>query len=152
MEQMMKSRMPAMGDQREPSKLKKTGETDTLNGYPCVKYEVWRGGAKERELWVTGWDNVEGGGDVAEVFGEMAAFMKEMLDNLPQMGGQDSIGDPTFEHMKEINGFPVLTREYGGGTAASEGSLVASRKASLDPSKFDPPKNYKRMDMMKKRR
>ena len=150
MEKMMKSRMPDVGTPREPSELKKTGETDTVNGYPCVKYIVLRAGVKERELWVTGWDNVDGGADVASLFGEMADFMKEMLDSLPQIGGQKSFGDPTFDHMKEMNGFPVVTREYGdGGAVVSEATLKGSRSVNFSPGDFEPPKNYRHKDMMK---
>ena len=50
-EKMMKERMPqAQAPQRPKSELKKTSERATHNGYPCVKYEVQRGGRKVREL------------------------------------------------------------------------------------------------------
>jgi len=150
MEQMMKSRMPDMGTPREPSELTKTGETGTVNGYPCVKYIVVRGGVKERELWVTDWDNVSGGREVADVFYEMGAFMTEMLDSLPKMGGGGSLGDATYEHLKEMNGFPVRTVEYGSdGVKDGEATLTASKEADFDSADFDPPKKYKRKDLMK---
>ncbi len=150
MEQMMKGRMPDMGAPREPSELRKTGETDTINGYPCVKYIVIRGGTKERELWVTGWDNVAGGSEVANVFYEMGAFMTEMLDSLPKMGSGASLGDATYEHMKEMNGFPVRTLEYGDdGVFDGQTTLLSSKEVDHDPADFEPPKKYKRKDMMK---
>ena len=150
MEKMMKDRMPGMSSKRQPSELKKTGESDTVNGYPCVKYEVWRGGTKERELWVTDWSNLEGGSETAQVFMEMAGFMQEFLDSMPQMGERKSLGDGTFEHMKEINGYPVMTREYdAGGAVQNESQLLSARKATLDAADFEPPKKYKRKDIMK---
>jgi hypothetical protein len=150
MEKMMKDRMPGMSSKRQPSELKKTGESDTISGYPCVKYEVWRGGSKERELWVTDWSNVEGGSETAKTFTEMADFMQEMLDSLPQMGGGESLGDATFEHMKEMNGYPVMTREYStDGVVQNESKLKSARQATLDPADFEPPKKYKRKDIMK---
>jgi hypothetical protein len=149
MEQMMKSRMPDMGSPREPSELEKTGETDTVNGYPCVKYIVMRGGAKERELWVTDWDNVAGGREVADAFLEMGAFMTEMLDSLPKVGDR-SFGDATYEHMKEIGGFPVRTLEYGDdGILDGQSDLISSKNADFEATDFEPPKKYKRKDMMK---
>ena len=54
-----------------------------------------------------------GGEEVAALFHEMAGFMTSMLDSLPKMGGEHSLGDPAFEHMKEMNGFPVRTLEFG---------------------------------------
>jgi hypothetical protein len=150
MEKMMKDRMPGMGSKRMPSELKKTGDSNTINGYPCVKYEVWRGDTKERELWVTDWSNVEGGSEAAQVFKEMASFMKEMLDSLPEMGEAKSLGDTTFAHLKEMNGYPVMTREYNaGGAVENESTLKSARKATLDPADFEPPKQYKHKDMMK---
>ena len=150
MEQMMKSRMPSMGTPREPSVLKKTGASDSVNGFDCVVYEVWRSGVRERELCVTDWDNVAGGRQVADVFYEMGAFMTEMLDSLPTMGGGGSLGDAAYEHLKEMNGFPVRTLEYGDdGVLDGQSALISSKEVDFDPADFEPPKKYKRKDMMK---
>jgi len=150
MEQMMKSRMPDMGAPRQPSELKKTGGADNVNGFDCEVYEVWRSGVRERELCVTNWDNVAGGHEVAEVFYEMGEFMTEMLDSLPKIGGGASLGDDTYEHIKEMNGFPVRTREYDdNGTLAGQSSLISSKEADFDPADFEPPTSYKRKDLMK---
>jgi len=150
MEQMMKGRMPSMGTPREPSELKKTGASDSVNGFDCEVYEIWRSGVRERELCVTDWDNVAGGREVADVFYEMGAFMTEMLDSLPKMGGGGSLGDATYEHLKEMNGFPVRTAEYGDdGVLDGRSTLISSKEANFDPADFEPPKKYKRKDMMK---
>ncbi len=150
MEKMMKSRMPDMGAPREPSELKKTGGSESVNGFDCAVYEVWRGGVRERELCVTDWNNVAGGSEVADVFYEMGEFMTEMLDSLPKIGGGKSMGDATYEHLKEMNGFPVRTREYeDNGMLAGQSSLVSSREADFDPADFEPPTNYKRQDLTK---
>lgn len=150
MEKMMKSRMPDMAAPREPSELKLTGGNETVNGIDCVVFEVWRSGVRERELCVTDWDNVAGGREVADVFYEMGEFMTEMLDSLPQMGGGASLGDATYEHLKAMNGFPIRTREYDDtGKMTGQSSLVSSKEADFDPADFEPPKKYKRKDLMK---
>lgn len=150
MEEMMKSRMPAMAAPREPSELKKTGGSDTVNGFGCEIYEVWRSGVRERELCVTDWDNVADGREIADVFIEMGAMMTEMLDSLPKMGDGGSIGDAAFEHLKEMNGFPVRTREFGNdGILDGQSTLISSKKADFEPADFEPPKKYKRKDLMK---
>jgi len=150
MESMMKSRMPTMAEPREPSELKKTGSSDTVNGFDCENYEVWRSGIRERELCVTDWDNVAGGEDVAEAFQLMGEFMTEMLDSLPKMGDGASIGDASYEHLKEMNGFPVQMREYGDdGVLDGQSTLIGSKEVATDPADFSPPKKYKRKDMMK---
>lgn len=150
MEKMMKSRMPDMGTPREPSELKKTGASDSVNGFDCEVYEVWRSGVRERELCVTDWGNVAGGRQVADVFYEMGAFMTEMLDSLPKMGGRDSFGDAAYEHLKEMDGFPVRTLEYGDdGVLDGQSLLISSKEVDFDASDFEPPKQYKRKDMLK---
>ena len=150
-EQMMKQKMPdaAAAPQRPKSELKKTSERATHSGYPCVKYEVLRDGRKVRELWVTDWSNVEGGSDVVGAFEDMADFFTEMLDSLPSFGQESGpMGDPAFEHLREIGGFPVITREFDDdGSLEAESTLKSSRRQTLDPDAFEPPSGYKRQEM-----
>jgi len=123
---------------------------DTVNGFDCEIYEVWRSGVRERELCVTDWGNVAGGDDVVDAFHAMGEFMTEMLDSLPKMGNGASIGDAAYEHMKEMDGFPVRTREYGDdGVFDGESQLVEAKEVATDSSDFSPPKKYKQKDLMK---
>ena len=147
-EEMMKQRMPSQAPQRSKSQLKKTGETGTKNGYPCVKYDVYRDGARIRELWVTDWDNVEGGEDVVDAFEDMADFFQEIMDAMPDFGQGGPAEDPAFAHMREIGGFPVVTREFGDdGSLEDESTLRSARRRTLDPAEFEPPAGYKRRSM-----
>lgn len=151
-EDMMRKKMPqAQNVERPKTELRKTGETAQHNGYPCVKYEVLREGQKIRELWVTDWANIEGGAEVAELFYEMSEFFQEMLDSLPKFA--DSGGsDQALEHMREMSGFPVITRELSDdGSIESESSLTSARSQNLDPDAFEPPSGYKRQEMFKGR-
>jgi len=149
-EKMMKGRMPQQAEPREASELRKTGDRDTINHYPCVRYELWRGGLRVSELWVTDWSNIEGGPETTEAFHEMSEFFKEMLDSIPQFAGGNEVADAAFEHMKEMNGFPVVTREF-----ADDGSLErmvrlkSANRRTIDPTAFEPPPGYKRKDMFK---
>ena len=148
-EEMMKQRMPSQAaPQRPTSELRKTGERGTKNGYPCVKYDVYRDGRKVRELWVTDWDNVEGGSEVVDTFEDMADFFQELMDALPDFGQGGDTADPAFAHMKEIGGFPVVTREFDDdGSLEDESTLRSARRRTLDPSEFEPPAGYKRRTM-----
>jgi hypothetical protein len=150
-EEMMKKKMPqARAAERPKSELRNTGDRAEHAGYPCVRYEVLRGGRVVRELWVTDWSNVEGGAEAAELFLEMSDFFKQMLDNLPKFADQG--GDETLEHMQELNGFPVVTREFDeNGSLKIESSLQSANRQTLDPSTFEPPAGYKRQDMIKGR-
>ena len=141
---------PTAPSGRTASELKRTGERATHNGYPCVRYEVWQSGRKVRELWVTDWKNVEGGTDVVAAFEDMADFFREMMDSFPHMGGSGGpeFGDPAFEHMREIGGFPVVTREFDDdGSLEGETTLRSARRQTIDPDAFEPPSGYKRQEM-----
>ncbi len=151
LEQMMKGRMPAPAEApaRSKAELRNTGERDTRNGYPSVKYEATVDGRKTQEYWVTDWDNVEGGDDAVEAFRAMTGFLIQMRDSMPTFGVDEGVGDNPFEHMQEMDGFPVLTYEYASdGSIASESSLRSSAQRSVDPAEFEPPSAYKRREMM----
>lgn len=150
-EQMMKKKMPAgaqLPKTRPETELKKTGERGDQNGYPCVKYEVTRDGRKLREIWVTDWSNVEGGSDVVGAFNDMADFFHELMDSMPQMGGGGPVDGNVFEHMKELGGFPVVTKEFGDdGSLKGETTLHSAKRQDIDPDAFEPPSGYKRQEM-----
>ena len=152
-EKMMKQRMPAMQPPRRPAgELRKTADRADLHGYPCVKYEVLREGRKIRELWVTDWSNVEGAGEVAGVFRDMAAFFSEMLESFSSGAGpglSQTVGDNVFRHMNELDGFPVVTKNYGNdGSLTGESALRSAKHRAVDPAEFEPPAGYKRREMM----
>jgi hypothetical protein len=149
MEEMMRAHMPMQAGPSHPSELRKTGDTDTVNGYPCTRYEVWRGGVRESELWVTGWSNVEGGDEVVEAFEGMAAFFAELIEAMPDFLGAKSSADASMKHMTEMKGFPVVTRTFGdSGALEMETALTSSESVSLEPATFEPPAGYARQDMM----
>lgn len=147
-EQMMKQRMPGQKPQVSKSVLENTGVKETRHGYPCVKYIVRQDGEIVRVLWVTDWSNIDGAKGVGGAFEEMADFFTELLDSMPRFGSQQSFGDTTWEHMKELGGFPVVTRELAeDGLLESETILRSARRQTLDPDAFEPPSGYKRMSM-----
>jgi hypothetical protein len=148
-EKMMKGRMPEQPAPRETTELRTTGDSDTIGGYPCVRYELWRGGIRVSELWVTDWSNIDGGPETKEAFQEMSEFFKEMLDSIPQFAGGE-VADAAFEHMKEMNGFPVVTREFGDdGSLERMVRLKSATRQTIDPAVFEPPAGYKRKDMLR---
>ncbi len=151
-EKMMKERMPSGMDQkpeRPKAQVKKTGERAEMQGYPCVRYDVLYDGAKLRELWVTDWSNIEGGQGAAQAFQDLGAFFEEMMDAFGGMGGGlplDSGGN-FFESLKDLDGFPVVVREFEGEELESESLLKSATMRDLDPDAFEPPKGYRLRSM-----
>ena len=68
------------------------------------------------------------------------------LPKFAESGGADQ----AFVHMKEMGGFPVVTRDFtDDGSLESESSLHSARRQTLDPDAFEPPSGYKRQEMFK---
>lgn len=152
-EKMMKERMPQMNQQASgpKSELRRTGDRETKNGYPCVKYEIVVGDRVTQTLWVTPWDKVKGGAEAQEAFLGMANFFKGFMDSLAESGmpglGQEAFN--VYSHFTEIDGFPVVTQQFGAdGSLEDESALRASVRRTIDPADFEPPAGYKRRQMM----
>jgi len=154
-EQMMKQRMPQPAPKPPAAEIERTSERAKKNGYPCVKYIVRVGGRETRQLWVTDWNNVEGGDEVVAVFRDMADFFREMMKSIQEAAGglpggmPGGLGDGFLSELSELDGLPVVTEEIGGdGALESESVLRSSRRQKLDPAGFEPPAGYKRRSMM----
>ncbi len=115
--------------------IRRIGDRRTVNGYPCIRYDVYRQGEKVQELWVTDWDNIRGGRQVAGAFENMNALLDEVAqsNDFPSM----------FEAFTKVDGFPVVTREFEGGELEGETVLESVSERDLDPDAFEPPKGYR---------
>ncbi|HET6629195.1 MAG TPA: DUF4412 domain-containing protein [Woeseiaceae bacterium] len=149
-EKMMKQHMPQGTGQPQPppATVHALDREDTVSGFECDYYEVRRADRKIRELCVTPWEEIPGGRDIADAMLDMAGFFDRMTSALSKetgiavMGGQQEI----FAHLEELDGYPVLTREFDrGGAVASESVLKSATAEELDPSVFEPPTGYREM-------
>lgn len=150
LERTMKDRMPAQQPTHKPqTTVRRLDQSAQVYGYPCQLYEVRRDGRKIRDLWVTEWSNIEGGSELAPVFADMGQFHRELISAMPQIAGQSGgMVDSPFTAMKEIDGFPVASRDYASdGTVESETALRSAKRQRLDPAAFNPPTGYKRQEM-----
>lgn len=145
--------MPAQvgGEKTSPLEIRRTNRQETRQGYPCTAVEMLRDGRIVRELWVTEWDNVPGSEEISGLFEGMAGFMSELAESFQgsmgaQMGAQ--IVDEAFAAMNAIDGFPVVTREFGpDGAVESESTLKSSEEQALDPARFNPPSDYRKRSL-----
>ena len=151
-EKMMKQHMPQemTESKRPPASLHATGVEDTVNGFDCDYYEVRRDERKVRELCVTPWDEIPGGRDLAESLLGMAGFFERMASTISKETGIAVMGDQQeiFGHLEELDGYPVLTREFDeSGDVTSESVLRSAATEDLDPSLFEPPSGYREMSL-----
>jgi len=149
-EQMMKQHLPAAAPAPEPMTVRKTGATDTINGFRCEYYEVKQQGAKIRDLCVTDWNDIDGGREAADSMLAMAGFFEKMAEQFSSGSGLDVMGQQRelFQHMRELGGYPVLTREFDdSGRVESESRLKSARIGDIDSALFSPPQGYRKMDL-----
>jgi hypothetical protein len=143
-EQMMKQRMGGMGETIKPRTLSKTGESATVNGFDCEIYDVIESGQKTRDMCVTSWSNIEDGAGLSRNMVRMAGFFENMREMFSQTG-MDLMGSRSdvFSHMREINGFPVRSRNYdNAGNVVEETTLISSESQAVDAEIFQPPEAY----------
>lgn len=151
-EKMMRERMPntGVGQPAANTEVKKTGEKAQKAGYPCVKYQVLRDGQKIRELWITDWDNIDGGAEAGVAFKEMGAFFDKLWNSMPAFASGGFLGgsDNPYSEMNFDLGFPVEGSSFDeDGSLDQEWQLKSARRERLDPSAFEPPSGYKRRSM-----
>lgn len=149
-EKMMQERMAQMSAQppkRPQSEVRKTGERSVQVGYPCEKYEIWQDGKKGLDLWVTNWEKVEGGREVKPVFKDLATFVKEIQESFASASGASGgfggqFDGSFFAYLDQIDGFPVLAREFAEGSLARESTLRSAKRQSPNPAAFELPAGY----------
>ncbi len=151
-EQMMKQQMPGLQPAPDaPSKLQKTGKSDTINGYECEYYEILRDGRKIREICVAKWGDIDGGEEAVDAMMGMGKFFESMHDAFAEASGTDFMGkqQEMFAHMRQLGGFPVYSKDYDdSGTLEGESTLKSSSSKAIDAAMFEPPEGYRRQEMM----
>ena len=90
---------------------------------------------------------------MAASFESLSGFVQELLDSLSSLGGMagglaSQFDVDSFAFMKDLDGFPVVTQEFGGdGSLESESVLRSAERRTLDPADFEPPKGYRLQQM-----
>ncbi|MEM1179140.1 MAG: hypothetical protein AAGM22_12400 [Acidobacteriota bacterium] len=130
---------------RPRSRLRRTAEEARLHGYPCVKYEVRQSLRTVREVWVTDWSNIENGDEARDAFERTATFFSQMVKSIQRFGqGKAPLEELAFEHLAEMEGFPVEIRELSAqdGSLERKLTLISARTESLGRDRFGLPEGY----------
>jgi len=124
--------------------VKRTGETRTILGLKCRKYEIWVGpGNKERQVWIAPWS--QAGLEKASFQGvRQLAVLYEKVKYLPGVtltladGGSVSL-----EGVPEIDGYPVVIEHLVKGRVVCRMQLGKPKKTAVRESAFAVPDGYK---------
>ncbi|MFQ5600818.1 MAG: DUF4412 domain-containing protein [Candidatus Krumholzibacteriia bacterium] len=141
-EQMMKERMPQMAQAQKLSvEVRRTDEKDKVHGYPCTRFDVLVGGTKTSEIWVTDWKKAGVDEDSFAAFRGMSRFFRDLFES-SEMLRQAARENAMFNGIDEIDGFPILIREYEDGAVSGETSFKSVQKTNVKASEFEVPEGY----------
>lgn len=144
---MMEGHLPAMSGMSEgekpPRVAKKTGETKTINGFPCVKYTIHVGDQLHSEVWATPMSKFGVSKADMQVLTDMAKMFESITARFKSKGA-GSMMNPDG-----IDGVPVSTTTFddeGKPTGVMEFQSVAH--GAVDAAQFEVPAGYKLKDPM----
>ena len=68
---------------------------------------------------------------------------------MPDFAKSPAVGSNAYEHLDELDGFPVLTIDYAAdGTVLGETRFRGSRIETIDAAGFEPPEGYQKQSIV----
>lgn len=142
--------LPEVAPEPPQTSLSKTGESDTVGDHDCEYFDVMQEGRRIRDLCVTPWKNIPEGRATAAALIKLGDFFEGMRQAFSQSGGTSLMDrqQDLFSYMNELDGYPVLSRDYGAdGTVEYESRLISSEQTDVDPEVFAKPAEYKQQSL-----
>ncbi|MCH7519094.1 MAG: DUF4412 domain-containing protein [Candidatus Dadabacteria bacterium] len=147
-EEMMKRQgieLPGSNSVPVKIELKKTGDISKIAGYESVKYEVYRNGKLDEEIWTSKEVGLESEIDM----NKMTEYMSELRKIEESLGGANSVSKEAEQVYIEVfgSGFPMKTIDYPvSGTSIVEEIVKISRK-QIESSEFRAPAGYRKVPL-----
>ena len=147
-EEMMKRQgieLPGSNSVPVKIELKKTGDISKIAGYESVKYEVYRNGKLDEEIWTSKEVGLENEIDM----NKMTEYMSELRKIEESLGGASSVSKEAEQVYIEVfgSGFPMKTIDYPvSGTSIVEEIVKISRK-QIESSEFRAPAGYRKVPL-----
>jgi hypothetical protein len=91
------------------------------------------------------WDYIAGGQDTAEALKDVAGFFEGMRQAFSGAGAMEAFDrqQELFGHMNELDGYPILYRDFSaGGALERQVILTSARQEDVSPGFFEPPQSY----------
>ncbi len=146
LEKMLKGRLPQPAP-KEKVEIRKTGESATLEGYPCVRFDLYRGAEKDSEIWATDLANVPGAHNFSALLRSVGEFWEPIMNSFP--GGR-SPGELDFSALGGLNGFPIVVKNYdAAGRVSNEVHMTSITVKEMPDSIFEVDPGYTLRDPMK---
>lgn len=121
--------------------VERTGQTETIAGWPTRKYRVLADGALHEELWLTADASIARELDPARVSDTFGRMMGCMLGAQPAAGGVES---STEYRQLYTHGWPLKSVYYGAGGAAGTSTVIKAERRDIAEREFATPSGYRR--------
>ncbi len=148
LEKMLKGRLPQPAP-KEKVEIRKTGDTATLEGYPCLRYDIYRGDTKDSEIWATDLGNVQGAHNFSALLRSIGEFWEPIMNSFP--GGRNP-GELDFAALGGLQGFPIVVKNYdAAGRVTNEVHMTSISVQEMPDTIFEVDPSYKLRDPFKGR-
>ncbi len=147
-EEMMKRQgieLPGSNSVPVKIELKKTGDISKIAGYESVKYEIYRNGKLDEEIWTSKEVGLESEIDM----NKMTEYMSELRKIEESLGGASSVSKEAEQVYIEVfsSGFPMKTIDYPvSGNSIIEETVKVSKK-QIDNNEFRAPAGYRKVPL-----
>lgn len=124
---------------RPPIEVRKTSETQTLEGHKCRRYDLYHGAQKEGEAWVADWASVGLEKDTFAGMEDLRGMFEQLWQVMPAGVGEAN----PFEAFDKLPGFPLLMRHSKGDRVLREAKVRGIDQQPMDAARFSPPAGYR---------
>ena len=144
----MIAKSPRLGPKIE---VKDMGKTDTIDGYKCTYYVAYKDGNKDKEYCVASWDYFPENEKLSELINGYSEFTNNVLNSFAPVNNKmkNDINNHIFRDVKQINGYPIVTRQFENDKLIYEVNLNNTSTRAVDKDSFTPPADYKIIDLYK---
>jgi hypothetical protein len=146
MEKMFKGKMPGMPAAVPAIRLEK-GDAGNFDSYSRNYYKLFIGDEFRQQMCAASADQVTGSEELMAAAKNMQEFSRKLTEAVPQIPMGSTLKE-TFGVMSQMDGFPVVTREYEDGKFVRERFLSSAETVSFSPDHFSPPKGYKEKEFI----
>lgn len=136
-----------------PRELEATDEVADKSGFPARRYRILSSGTLVREIWATPWDKVPGATELKSAQSAMEAYYQRLTSIFAGVKSQ-VLGVPVyhspenpFADFGNIEGFPVVTRNYAEGRSLAETVLLEVKVEQLAAAEFEIPAGFEQKAM-----
>jgi len=155
MERMMKKKLAAEPDYREPSPpvVRSLGESGNVNGIDCEWKEVTRDGSLSEKACVCDQGEIAGGKEMVAIANEMKDFAAGLTKLANSASSFKLFGGGTMEDLgmtmtADLGGFSLISEHFDGeGKLMRRSTFQSADDVSVPAEEFTPPSGYKRQTM-----